>query len=80
MEKNEEKKASEAARTLAKLGASKGGKARAEALTPEERRSIVREAIKARWARREGNDEPELPKAIRSGVLTIKASPKDINI
>jgi P63C domain len=80
MEKNEEKKASEAARTLAKLGASKGGKARAEALTPEERRSIAREAIKARWARREGNDEPELPKAIRSGVLTIKASPKDINI
>ena len=34
---------------LARLGASKGGKARAKALTAEERREIARKAALARW-------------------------------
>ncbi len=51
METNTEKKASKAARALAKLGASKGGKARAAALTPEERQAIASDASMARWAR-----------------------------
>jgi hypothetical protein len=34
---------------LAKLGASKGGKARAKVLTAEERREIARRAALARW-------------------------------
>jgi len=42
---------SEAARELSKLGAKKGGKARANVLTPEERSEIARNAIQARWAK-----------------------------
>jgi len=34
---------------LSKLGASKGGKARAAKLTPEERREIGRKGAAARW-------------------------------
>jgi hypothetical protein len=34
---------------LSKLGASKGGKARAAQLTPEERRAIALRAARARW-------------------------------
>lgn len=36
---------------LGKLGWSKGGKARAKALTPERRKEIAINAIKARWAK-----------------------------
>lgn len=35
---------------LGALGASKGGKARAEALTKKERKAIAKKAAKARWA------------------------------
>jgi hypothetical protein len=38
-----------AAVALAKLGASKGGKARAAKLTPGERSRIARIAVNARW-------------------------------
>jgi hypothetical protein len=38
-----------AAVALNKLGASKGGKARAEALSPAKRRAIARKAATARW-------------------------------
>lgn len=34
---------------LSKLGASKGGKARAAALSPARRAAIARKAIRARW-------------------------------
>jgi hypothetical protein len=75
METNKDKKVSEAAKTLSKLGASKGGKARAEALTPEERKAIAQDAIATRWARQKKNaraiDEPKLPKALKTGVLKI---------
>ena len=36
---------------LSKLGASKGGHARAAALSPAKRRAIARKAIAARWAK-----------------------------
>lgn len=39
----------EAAKTLSLLGASKGGHARAQALTKEERSAIARKAVEARW-------------------------------
>ncbi len=42
---------SEAARRLSKRGAAKGGLARANTLTPEERRDIARRAVAARWAK-----------------------------
>ena len=59
MDTSTNKKVSEAARTLSKLGASKGGKARAEALPPEERQRIAREAIATRWAREKGESNHE---------------------
>ena len=36
-----------------RLGGIKGGKARAEKLTPEQRQEIARKAAQARWGRRE---------------------------
>jgi squalene-hopene/tetraprenyl-beta-curcumene cyclase len=44
---------SEAARELSKLGAAKGGQARAHALSPEQRRAIALQAVTARWAKAE---------------------------
>jgi hypothetical protein len=43
-----------AAVALGKLGGKKGGPARAEKLTPEQRRKIASNAARARWAK----DEP----------------------
>lgn len=40
-----------AAVALSKLGASKGGKARAEALSERKRRAIARKAANVRWKR-----------------------------
>lgn len=55
--------ASEGAKALSALGASKGGKARANTLTPEERKEIARNAVRARWAKagklKEAIPEPE---------------------
>lgn len=41
-----------AAVALGRLGGLKGGKARAEKLTPEQRSEIARKAAKARWVRK----------------------------
>lgn len=41
-----------AAVALGKLGESKGGKARAKNMTPEERSESARKAAKARWAKK----------------------------
>ena len=38
-----------AAVALSKLGASKGGRARAAVLSPSRRRAIARKAVQARW-------------------------------
>jgi hypothetical protein len=38
-----------------RLGGLKGGKARAEALTPRKRKQIAKKAAKARWNRRNDN-------------------------
>lgn len=48
------KAASSAARALSKLGAKKGGHARAAALSPEERRASARAASLSRWRARPG--------------------------
>jgi hypothetical protein len=37
---------------LSKLGARKGGQARAAKLTPEQRQEIAKKAAEARWAKR----------------------------
>lgn len=41
----------DAARRLGRLGAAKGGRARANVLSPEERSDIARKAVQARWAK-----------------------------
>jgi hypothetical protein len=48
-------KASKAAQLLSKLGASKGGKARASKLSPERRKAIAQKAAKARWSEKDKN-------------------------
>jgi hypothetical protein len=47
-----------AAVALGKLGASKGGKARAEKLSPERRQEIAKKAAEARWAKKRQQEEP----------------------
>ena len=47
-------KVSKAASKLSKLGAAKGGKARASVLSPEERKEIGRNAVGARWKKAKG--------------------------
>jgi len=42
---------SDVAKEFSKLGAKKGGNARASVLTPEERSEIARKAVRARWAK-----------------------------
>ena len=51
MPKISQKKKNPIAVAFGKLGASKGGIARAKKLSAERRREIAREAIAARWAR-----------------------------
>jgi hypothetical protein len=46
-----------AAVALGKLGASKGGKARAEKLSPERRSEIAKKAAQARWAKKRQQEE-----------------------
>jgi ABC-type phosphate/phosphonate transport system ATPase subunit len=45
------KKKNPAAVALSRLGASKGGKARAAKLSPQRRLEIARKAITARWSK-----------------------------
>jgi len=45
-----------AAVTLGRLGGLKGGKARAEALTPAKRKAIAKKAAEARWAKSKSLD------------------------
>lgn len=68
---SDEKGASDAGKALAKLGAAKGGAARAAKLTREERSEIARKAVTARWAKTKGyqpivlvHDEAEVTNAL----------------
>jgi hypothetical protein len=44
-----------AAVTLGRLGGLKGGKARADALTPEQRKEIAKKAAEKRWVKKTGD-------------------------
>ena len=46
-----------AAVALAKLGASKGGKARAEKLSPLKRKQIAKKAAQARWGQQQNDTD-----------------------
>lgn len=63
-----EKQISEAAKELSKLGASKGGVARAQKLSPEERKEIARHAVETRW---EKAGKTDVPKAYHMGEIHI---------
>jgi hypothetical protein len=52
---------SESAKELSKLGASKGGRARASVLTASERKEIARKAVNARWQKYKGETFPPDP-------------------
>jgi len=54
-----------AAKALGQLGASKGGKARAEKLSPERRSEIARKAVQTRWVKTKGE---HVPKAIHGSL------------
>lgn len=51
------KKKNPAAVELGRLGGLKGGKARAEKLSPAKRKAIARQAATARWAKRSDSQE-----------------------
>jgi len=53
-----EKKKNPHAVALSKLGAKKGGEARAKALPPEKRREIAQRAARARWAKTRKTTNP----------------------
>jgi hypothetical protein len=59
---------SDAAKELSKLGAAKGGEARAKKLSPERRREIAQTAIEARWAKA---GKATLPKATHAGPVKL---------
>jgi hypothetical protein len=48
-----------AAQELGRLGGLKGGKARADKLTPEQRSAIAKKAAEARWAKRRKEEAEE---------------------
>ena len=51
----------EAAKKMSRSGAAKGGIARRDAMTPEQRSAVARKAVRARWARAKGQQAEVLP-------------------
>lgn len=51
------KEISEYARALGKIGGSKGGKARAANLTPDQRKEIAQKAAQKRWGKKSTNND-----------------------
>jgi squalene-hopene/tetraprenyl-beta-curcumene cyclase len=74
---------SDAARELSKLGAAKGGQARANALSPEQRQAIARQAVAARWAKVEklkaegGAPAPPVPPIAITGRVSALSDEQD---
>jgi beta-lactamase class A len=56
--KHEDEQASEAMRAISQIGAPKGGRARAEKLSPARRRQIAQKAARTRWQNQPGRDKP----------------------
>jgi len=63
---NRTNKTESAGKILSKLGASKGGEARANSLTAERRSEIARKAVEARWAKVKGTNKS---KTVKKKVL-----------
>lgn len=73
---------SDAAKQLSSLGASKGGRARASVLSPEERKAISRRAASARWAKQKGVSIEEFEQAFNSldTPVNIEQKPNKNNL
>jgi hypothetical protein len=85
-----------AAKALSKLGAQKGGRARANVLTPEERSEIARDAVRARWMKAgklkemaeaepgpetvEAEKVPEVPFSMFRGTLPMGAVELEVHV
>lgn len=76
---SDENELSEAAKLLSKRGASKGGKARAEVLTSEERREIARKAAQTRWAKDKNAEQTDIHQQDAAETKQQKAEAKDLN-
>jgi hypothetical protein len=59
---------SDAAKRLSELGAEKGGKARANVLTPQQRSEIARKAVNARWAKAGKTPVPHSDSSVEEAV------------
>ncbi|MBZ5639624.1 MAG: P63C domain-containing protein [Acidobacteriia bacterium] len=70
----------EQAKELSKLGASKGGRARANVLTPQERKEIAGAAVAARWKKAKGEayEPPKTSAAETSPGLTPATGRSDL--
>ena len=65
--------ASQAGRALSKLGASKGGRALAALLTPEQRQARARAAVTARWKRTNGGRLTQDQQRVMKRVAGLEA-------
>ena len=65
------------AKALSRLGASKGGKARASVLTPEERSEIAKRAVRTRWAKAKGIPLEEVGQVLSPPGESILVNPDD---
>ncbi len=69
------------ARALSKMGASKGGKARASVLTADERKEIARKAVRTRWAKVKGitlEDTEQVPRIADHSLDTSVREPREL--
>lgn len=71
--------ASEGAKAMSALGASKGGKARANTMTPEQRSEVARNAVRARWAKAGKLKEKPLepPRSVEDQVVDSSAKAEE---
>jgi len=69
VDKEPSRSSSNAGRRLSKTGASKGGRTRAQLLTPAERSLIARDAVNTRWAKAGKKLAADLPKSVGSTEL-----------
>ena len=75
-EEEEQSVKNQAAVELGRLGGQKGGKARAEKLTPEERKEIAKKAAIARWIKA-ATSQHEGKNALASGRRKVVLPPVD---
>jgi hypothetical protein len=74
VEDMENNKLNKHAKALSKMGAAKGGKARASVLTSEQRKEIAQKAVRTRWARAKGIPLEEIEQVPNQPVQSLVPS------